>query len=190
MKLFRLVPAFGVILLALPTAAHGQSGAIGLGPALPIGPNPDEPEVGWQVSGALEFGPSSSPVAFRLETLVSRIPFRYMPILPATPQALGAVPCPTSGCVRQTAHQTLAAATFDLVIRPSAPATRLVPYLIAGAGVYDHYNTAYGGSNAVGVGVNGGLGLRLPFLHAFVEARAHFIRNAPDCLPITFGLRF
>lgn len=128
MKLFRLVPVFGVILLALPHSAHAQSGVIGLGPALPIGPNPDEPEVGWQVSGALEFGPSSSPVAFRLETLVSRIPFRY--------------------------------------------------------------NTAYGGSNAVGVGVNGGLGLVLPFLHAFVEARAHFIRNAPDCLPITLGLRF
>ncbi|MEJ2185947.1 MAG: hypothetical protein P8Z36_08410 [Gemmatimonadota bacterium] len=180
MKLFRLVPVFGVILLGLPTAAHAQSGVVGLGPALPIGPNPDEPEVGWQVSGALEFGPSSSPVAFRLETLVSRIPFRYMPILP----------CPTSGCVRQTAHQALAAAIFDVVLRPSAPATRLVPYLIAGAGVYDHYNTAYGGSNAVGVGVNGGLGLRLPFLHAFVEAHAHLIRNAPDCLPITFGLRF
>lgn len=184
MKLFSLVPVVGVILvavilLALPHAAHAQSAVVGLGPALPIGPNPDEPEVGWQVSGALEFGPPLSPVAFRLEALFDRTPFRYTPHLPCLP----------TGCARQTAHQTFAAATFDVVIHASTPATRLVPYLIAGVGVYDHYNTAYS-SNAVGVGLNGGLGLRLPFLHAFVEARAHFIRNAPDFLPITLGLRF
>jgi hypothetical protein len=181
MKLFKLVSVVGVILLAFPLAVHAQSGAIGLGPVVPIGPNPHARRVGYQVGGGLEFGPAASPFVFRLDALFDRMPFRYTPALPCAP--------PT-GCAPQTGHEGVAAATFNVVIRPSAPGTRFFPYLIAGAGVYDYYDTEYPGSNAGAVGVNTGLGLRLPFLHAFVEARAHFIRHAPDCLPITFGVRF
>lgn len=164
-----------------PLAGRAQSvDIVALGPALPAGANPDAPRVGYQLDAGLEFGPARSPVAFRLEALWNSLPFRYTPVLP----------CALSGCSPQTAHERLLAAAFDVVLQPSAPTTRLVPYLIAGAGAYAYWNGRTAGSVAGGPGVNAGLGVRVPRLHAFIEARAQVVDNGPDSIPITVGLRF
>lgn len=192
MKASILALVLGAMLVVSPMAGSAQSiGMVGVGAALPVGANPDHPAVGFQLNGGVEFGPAASPVAFRLEALYDWLPFRYTPVLP----------CPTAGCSPQSAHESLAAATFDIVLRPAAPTTRLVPYFIAGVGVYGYDDGKDDGSTVglasslglgftAGLGLNFGVGVRLPFAHTFVEARVHVVRNAPDVLPIAFGIRF
>ncbi|MEJ2217294.1 MAG: hypothetical protein P8099_11850 [Gemmatimonadota bacterium] len=181
MKMLKMALVACAILAASPFAGEAQSaGIVGLGAALPVGANPDAPGVGYQLNAGFEFDPAGSPVALRLETLWDSFPFRYTPVLP----------CAIPGCSPRTAHERLLAAVFDVVLQPSAPTTRLVPYLIAGVGMYGYWNSRTYGSTVGGPGVNAGLGMRVPRLHAFIEARAHVVDNGPDSIPIAVGLRF
>ena len=80
-----------------------------------------------------------------------------------------------------------------MVVSPSGAAATLVPYLIAGGGGYRHELSAPGGvdvRSGTDLGANVGAGLPVPRLHAFVEVRAHFVRNASSYLPIAAGVRF
>lgn len=181
MKMLKMALVGCAILAASPLAGEAQSaGIVGLGAALPVGVNPDAPGVGYQLNAGLELGRARSPVAFRLEALWDSFPFRYTPV----------VPCPPPGCSPRTAHERLLAAVCDVVLQPSAPTTRLVPYLIAGVGMYGYWNGRTYASTVGGPGVNAGLGVRVPRLRAFIEARAHVVDNGPDSIPITVGLRF
>lgn len=167
----------GAAILTLPSRARAQAPvplhfSVGAGVALPSGSNPHELDTGYHLQAALEAGPMLLPIALRAELLFDHFGFSYTP-----------GPTPVSG------NERMVAGTLNalLLLRTH---TGVTPYLIAGGGLYDHHDSANNGLSGTDIGVNGGAGLRIAPLHAFVEARAHIVKHAPNYIPIGIGLVF
>jgi hypothetical protein len=85
------------------------------------------------------------------------------------------------------------AGTLNLVV-PFVSSDRL--YVIGGIGGYGFHSGIKGGTNTTDFGVNGGIGMFLPGLNGYIEARYnHFYRALPDkhaavFVPIVFGILF
>ncbi len=151
------------------------------GIAFPNGTNVYRLDNGLQLQGALELTFPRHPLALRVEALYNRFGFQYV-----NPLADCAGTCP-----REHARERTLAGTVDAVVAPRTGTLPVVPYLVVGAGVYRHENDAVGDvSSGTDFGLNGGAGLRIPALHLFAEARQHQVKNAPNYLPLTVGIRF
>ena len=182
------------LLVFAPTAAHAQAAGslrfvTGGGFALPRGNNRYPLRTGYQIQGAVETNSPGLPIALRLEGLFSRFGFEHT-IQPPCP--LG-VPCAEI----RSEHERIIAGTLNVLVQPSEeewPGLEVVPYLIAGGGLYHHKNSARAASSGTDFGVNGGLGVRIPKFHVFAEGRMHTVLDAsgpleaPNLIAITFGL--
>lgn len=171
------------LVLALPAAAqstrHLQFSA-GAGAVVPTGSNPDSLRTGFQFQGGLQ-SPAFGPLALRLEAHFNHLGFTYVP----------ALPCAFPGCSPRNGRERNLGVTLAGVYHPSLLGfDELEPYLIAGGGVYNHDNSAYGNLSGTDVGVNGGAGIGIPHLHLVLEARAHLVRNAPNFIPFVAAVRF
>lgn len=82
-------------------------------------------------------------------------------------------------------------ASMSLVLPLSASATRVRPYLIAGAGTY-RTDLGTGSESAFGLSGGGGLEVGSGRLRPYFEMRLHRIYDGgtPDLIPLTVGLRF
>ncbi len=196
------LPVFALALLVFaPTAAHAQAVGwlrfeTGGGFALPTN-NPYSLRTGYQIQAAVETNSPGLPIALRLEGLFARFGYEHT----FQPRCSGrGAKCAE---IRRSQHERIIAGTLNVLVQPSVeswPGLEVVPYLIAGGGFYDHKNSAGGAGSGIDPGVNGGLGIRIPKIHAFVEARMHFVigtQNFVDSgyyqpprilIPIAFGL--
>ncbi len=173
----KAVAALATLVLASALPAQGQSAQplhllLGGGVAFPNGTSQFSLGTGWQLQGGLELARPAVPAGVRVEAIYNRFAIN-------DPDCIG--PC---------GHERSIAGIVDLTLQPRARGVRAVPYLIAGGGLYHHVVTPAPGESATDFGVNAGVGLRIPGLHAFIEAREHVVRNAPNYLPIVVGIRF
>ncbi len=181
--------AFIVLALALLLAPAARAQRlrpvhilVGGGPAFPTGSQATFFDRGYQLQAALEAGTGLPPLSLRLEGLYNRFGFTLIEVWP----------CPPPGCkpAPRDPREATFAATLNGILQPSARGLVLVPYALAGVGIYHHDDNAFSYLTGTDLGVNAGAGLRVPALHAFIEARAHMVRNAPNYLPVIVGLRF
>ncbi len=182
----RIAFAILALMLLIAPGARAQAGRpvhllLGGGVAFPNGTSPYTRDTGWQVQGALELARPGVAAGLRLEALFNRFGFHYV-----NPLADCAGPCPP-----ERAHERTLAGIASLILQPRATrGIRVVPYLIAGAGLYRRVNSAVGATSGTEMGLNGGAGFRIPGMHAFLEAREHVVKNASNYLPVTVGVRF
>ena len=207
--MIRVLGQLSVFVLALlvfaPTAAQAQAAGplrfvTGGGFAVPTG-NHYSLRTGYQIHAAVETNYPGLPFALRLEGLFARFGYEHSNVVldygfPAYPVPsalrycdLHGVPCPVS-----PEHERIIAGTLNVVVQPPQeewPGLEVVPYLIAGGGVYHHKNISQVSStipSGTDLGLNGGGGLRIPKFHAFAEGRMHMVKGAPDLIAVTFGL--
>lgn len=170
-----------VLLMALPLDVGAQSIVamhflLGGGVASLTGSNPDQLRTGYQIQAAVEASAPGVPVSLRAEGSFDRFGFT--------------LPCASPGCPPVEGNERMIAGTLNAIVQPVASGLEVVPYLIAGAGLYNHDNSASTASASTDYGVNGGVGVRVPGLHVFVEGRMHVVKNAPNYIPIVVGIRF
>ena len=208
--MIRVLGQLSVFVLALlvfaPTAAQAQAAGplrfvTGGGFAVPTG-NHYSLRTGYQIHAAVETNYPGLPFALRVEGLFARFGYEHSsvvlddgfpvyPVLGALPNCdLSLVKCPGRG----SEHERIIAGTLNVVMQPPQeewPGLAVVPYLIAGGGVYHHKNNAQVSStipSGTDFGLNGGGGLRIPKFHVFAEGRMHMVKGAPDLIAVTFGL--
>ncbi len=194
--MIRVRSQLSVFVLALlvfaPTAAHAQAVGwlrfeTGGGFALPTGNSRYPLRTGYQIQGAVETNSPGLPMALRVEGLFARFGFEHTIQVPCPPR----IKC---GEKKGSEHVRFIAGTLNVLVQPSSPGLAVVPYLIAGGGLYHHKNSARAASSGTDFGVNGGLGVRIPKFHVFAEARMHIVLDAsgpletPDLIAVTFGL--
>lgn len=170
-----LALAAGALTLASPLAAQQQSGAQGNKFAIDgaIGfsvPTQGALNTGVDVMGAFEWHPNSI-----------RIPLWFRGEIGYSNWGVG-----NSG-FSQDAWRFLADAEYPFHV----PGTPIIPYAIAGIGIY--HQSCCGGSST-GVGMNFGGGVRYPIagIEPYFELRYHavFDNEESDYLPFQFGVRF
>lgn len=185
-KCARPAAAMAALLLSA-TAVRAQTADVlhfsaGAGVAFPSRGGDDDLRTGYHLQAALDAYIPGAPLTLRLETFADRFGSGAVLYLPCAPQAT---------CLSRPLHEQRLGATLDLVLGRK-PGARVLPYFIAGGGVYKHeMKTEQGGGMrwGTGLGANAGAGLRLP-AHLFLEARAHVVSGAADVVPITAGFRF
>ena len=178
------LPLLALLLLVAPTAraqgARSTQLLLAGGVAFPNGSYLYRLDTGYQLQGALELTAARKTTALRVEALYNRFGFSYFNPL---------ADC-VGSCPAERAHESTLAGTLNAVLAPRTPGVPLAPYFVVGAGAYKQDNTAVGASSGTKFGLNGGVGFRIPGLHAFIEAREHVVKNAANYLPITAGIRF
>ncbi len=183
--------AGGLMLIALAllyaSTARAQSlrpvhMLVGGGPAFPKGSEARGFDRGYQLQAALETGTGLLPLTLRVEGFYNRFGFTLIDVYP----------CPPPGCTPAPRHPREAtfAGTLNGILQPPARGLALVPYALAGVGLYRHDDNAFSYLSGTDPGLNAGAGLRVPALHAFIETRMHVVRHAPNYLPVTAGIRF
>ncbi len=175
--------SLALTLLVSPAGAQSATHfrvVAGGGAAVPTGSNPDKLRTGFQLQAGVESS-AIGPLAVRLEAEFNHLGFTYIP----------ALPCAFPGCSPTDGRERNLSVTVNGIYHPSsAKFEELEPYLIAGAGVYNHDNSAYSRLSGTDVGLNAGAGIGVPHLHLLLEARAHLVRNAPNFIPFTAAIRF
>jgi hypothetical protein len=175
-------------LLLRPLPLRAQGGVpthfvVGGGVVWPSRGGDEELRTGYQLEIGVEAGRSGSAVTYRVKGLYDRFPSGVTL----------AFPCPLGvACRGETLHERRVGGTLDIVIAPSPAASPLVPYVVGGLGAYWHDLTGPGGGgigSATDFGVDLGVGVRLPRLHAFIEVDAHVVNDAADSVPLTVGFR-
>ncbi len=165
-----------LVLLGGPARAQVGSPVhllLGGGVAFPNGTSPYTLATGWQLQGAVELARPGVAAGLRLEGLYNRFAI-------TNPDCIG--PC---------GHERTIAGVLSAIVQPRATrGIRVVPYLIAGAGLYHHVESPVSSTSGTDIGLNGGAGFRIPGMHVFLEAREHVVKNAPNYLPVTVGVRF
>ncbi|MGH7482309.1 MAG: outer membrane beta-barrel protein, partial [Longimicrobiales bacterium] len=148
-------------LVAAPAAAQVELGVAG-GVAFPQGDLADVADTGWQVTGVMNFGVAPVPVGLRLELGWAQLPLEFGD--------------PLDGPDIEADYRQFYG-TVDAVLSMAGPG--VTPYLIGGGGLYqedvDSDDESLEFDDETSFGVNGGVGLRIPFVgfDAFVEARLH-----------------
>ncbi len=173
----RLLPAL-VVLATLSSAADARAQAslfVSGGLNAPVGQLGDLTDMGYIVTGGLNFGSTLVPVGARLEGSFSDLGYK-------------------GGGSDIRLISGTANAIFNL------GTTRDAPYLIAGLGAYNRSSgsSTFGYSGRTAVGINGGAGLRFPLsgLSTFFEARYHIMLGNDaegtnyQFIPIMFGISF
>ena len=175
-----------LLLRPLPLCAQGgvpTHFVVGGGVVVPSHGGDEELRTGYQLEIGVEAGGSGSEITYRVEGLYERFPSGVTLSLP----------CPLGvACQGETLHERRVGGTLDVVMAPSPTASPLVPYVVGGLGAYWHELTGPGGSGGNGAtdfGVDLGVGVRLPRLHAFIELDAHVVNDAADSVPLAVGFR-
>ncbi len=171
-----LAAVFAGALGAAPAPLLAQTSiSVAGGVNAPVGRLGDIADLGYNISGGLNFGGTSLPVGLRLEGAYNSLGLKG------------------SGDVR------IITGTGNAIFNVGQ--TKDAPYLIAGLGVYNRNfssNTFGYGTGKTVLGINGGGGLRFPLsgISTFFEARYHvMLGNSGDgtsyqFIPITFGIMF
>lgn len=107
---------------------------------------------------------------------------------------------PDIGSANVTGHSTILFGAASLTLEPAASASTVVPYGIAGIGIYNTKATvSFQGEDfsdsetKPGFNVGGGFKFKLSGFDAFVEARFHTVNSSgsrTNFIPISFGLVF
>ncbi|MCG6988481.1 MAG: hypothetical protein LJF06_09910 [Gemmatimonadetes bacterium] len=178
--------SLALLLRPPPLRAQGEVSThfvVGGGVVVPRHGGDEELRTGYQLEIGVEAGRSGSVVTYRVEGLYDRFPSGVTL----------AFPCPLGvACRGETLHERRVGGTLDIVMAPSPAASPLVPYVVGGLGAYWHELTGAGGGGGDGAtdfGVDLGVGVRLPRVHAFIELDVHVVTDAADCLPLTVGFR-
>lgn len=198
--------------IALPSVAHAQAAptpvtvSIMAGAAMPMGDLDDLFDIGYNLTGGVEFAPRMVPFGMRGEIGYTR--FRSETLT---------LPDGEGGEFSFKPKASNLSFVLNAILGPTVPAAQIRPYAIGGVG---YYNTSVGGSfsgggfdvsgseSEGGFGFNGGAGVRFQFVgfSSFIEARYHhllkgMIEESDDFdaptrwksaayLPITFGISF
>jgi len=180
--LFKGIAAFGVIAALGATSAQAQSSRItvgaGGGIAIPLGDYSDATKTGWDLTGAVQVKPATSPVGFQIDGTYQENKF--------DPSSIGKF--------------RWFYGTGDIVFwLPVAEETRIRPYLLGGGGVYNFkqkFTTGTSGSSQTKFGINVGAGFDFDFqsnVGIFLEGRFHnvFIQGSDaKFIPVNVGIRF
>lgn len=163
---------------ALPLAASGQvndqfSWGLTAGAAVPARDLADNHDTGWSGGVTFAFGSVGQLIGIRVDGLYNMLPGK-------------------SGTDGRDAR--ILGANFNLVASLMGTGDRV--YVIGGVGGYG-IRTGVPGVKAVNdFGINGGLGVWLPFANAFIEARYHHFYRAlankqpAPFIPVTIGVLF
>jgi len=88
-------------------------------------------------------------------------------------------------------------ATANAIIHPSNHSNSVIPYLIAGGGIYNtkSYTTSTNSSTNSDLGIQGGAGIEFKLAGFSTFAEAKFVNvftgdNSTNWIPVTFGIRF
>jgi opacity protein-like surface antigen len=179
--LLKGMAALGVVAALGATSAQAQgtriTAGVGGGIAIPLGSYSDFTKTGWDVTGAVQFKPASSPVGFQIDGTYQENKFD-----------------PSSAGKDQWIY-----GTGNIVYwLPVSEETKIRPYLLGGGGVY-HVKakpTVGTSSSVTKFGLNAGAGFDLDFqnnIGLFIEGRFHnvFVQGSDaKFIPINVGLRF
>lgn len=174
-----IAAAIALLVMAPPFAASAQvddgyAWGLTAGAAIPVSYLQDDHNTGVNAGITFAFGGVGSLFGLRVDGMVNRF---------------GAKSGTEGGNARITA------ATANLVYSPfSGGSDRF--YLTAGIGAYGIRPDVAGQDSKTDFGTNGGIGLWIPGVSGFIEARYHhFFRALPEkrpavFVPITFGVLF
>jgi opacity protein-like surface antigen len=179
-------------LAVVPALASAQAGArrvkfgVAAGATMPLGDFGDGAKTGFHVGGLVDYDMMNSPLSLRGEVTWHRNDLKDDVI-----DLLGV----------DDANTTILAFVGNVLYRfGMQPGAQMVPYLIAGAGVYNNKGTLEvngesDSSSDTKFGLNGGIGIRIP-LAGFttnIEARYHTVftedTNA-NFIPLSVSITF
>ncbi|MEP7087792.1 MAG: outer membrane beta-barrel protein [Gemmatimonadota bacterium] len=158
-----------------PTTASAQSseatlhyGVMG-GATIPLKDFATAANVGWNAGALVAFGPSHSPLSFRVDLQWLQLNGKQVAV--------------SQNAYQKTDFRFIDGTVNALYSLPSSARAKV--YVIGGAGVYNEhakerdFNGTWGDTK---IGFNGGAGVRFPLgRHAgFIEARYHFIIHGSD----------
>jgi opacity protein-like surface antigen len=182
--LFRGAAVLGFLAALGAGSAQAQgnriTAGVGGGLVIPLGDYSDAVKTGWDVMGAVQFKPATSPVGFQIDGAYQQNKFEdALPLFD---------------------KDRLFYATGNLVFwLPVAEETRVKPYLLAGGGIYNEKAKLADGTSTnsqTKFGFNAGAGFDLDFQNnvaLFLEGRFHNVLvDGPDLkfIPINLGIRF
>ena len=169
--------AIAMVAMTAPRAARAQvddqfSWGASAGAVIPANELAHDHTTGFNIGGSMAIGGLDQSWGIRIDGMFNRF---------------GAKSGTSAG------NAQILAGTLNLVV-PFVASDRL--YVIGGIGGYGYHPGVKDGTNATDFGVNGGIGMFLPGLNGYIEARYnHFYRALPDkhaavFVPITFGILF
>jgi hypothetical protein len=165
--------------------AQGNRFALGGGASFPTGNYDDIANVGWHLTGSVNFGRHDSRFGFLVDGTYGEFGLDSEGL--------------TGGPLE--VRQRWIYGTGNLVYRfKRAGASHANPYLIGGAGVYTSKGVGadadlFGDTSSTDFGVNAGVGLNYTVsrIVLFAEARYHTVFSDPSdthYIPLTIGIRF
>lgn len=172
------IVAMAFVLALVPCAGRAQgadiySWGVMAGPVFPLKDLGDDHNVGFNAGITFAFGGIGQLFGVRADAMYNQFGAK-------------------SGTAGGNAH--ILGGTIDLVMGVVGDTHRV--YLIGGVGGYGIHPDVVGQKNLNDWGVNGGIGMVLPSINGFIEARYHhFYRALPDgtaavFVPVTVGILF
>jgi opacity protein-like surface antigen len=169
------------LLMAGVGAAQAQTPVkfgLGGGATIPLGSTSDALKTGWHGLALVQFKPASSPVGFQIDGQYQELKAKA-----------GLTPGKTQ-LINGTANVVF---TF-----PTAAETKVRPYLIGGAGVYNAKfkpttGTSTGSTTKFGLNAGAGFDFALSGATIFLEGRFHDVFtdvSNTKFIPITLGVKF